>query len=66
MNNKSGLFEAIASSSLNDYVASEFAKVEPESDTPLIVDDLDDWDYMVEMPDLDAQLLAQYQRQLGG
>lgn len=64
MHSKSDLFEAIASSSLDDYVAREFAKAEPESGTPLIVDDTDDWDWMADMPDLDAQLLSQYQKQL--
>lgn len=65
MNNKPGTLEATtAPAPLYDYVAREFAKVEPDGAAPLTCDSLDDWDPLADSEELDSLLLEQYRRHL--
>lgn len=65
MNKKTETIISInTSANLYDYVAREFANVEPDGDLPLVSDSLDDWNPLEDRQELDAMLLEQYQSRL--
>lgn len=67
MNGKQDLFATISTTTqLNDYVAREFANVDPDDDTSFPRGSLDDWDPLEDSQELDELFVSQFRKQFVG